>query len=109
IERTRDLLAVARQRGWPIEHTRIVYEDDNSDANVFSEKVPTMISLKEDSPGGQIVPQLTPKDGEYVVRKNVPSAFFGTYLAPWLTQRGVKTLVVVGAVTSGCVRASVVD
>ena len=43
------------------------------------------------------------------VRKTVPSAFFGTMLAAWLAQRGVQTLVVAGAVTSGCVRASVVD
>jgi len=35
----------------------------------------------------------------------MPSAFFGT----WLAQRGVQTLVVAGSVTSGCVRASVVD
>jgi maleamate amidohydrolase len=47
--------------------------------------------------------------GELVVRKNVPSAFFGTPLAPWLTQRGIKTLLVAGCTTSGCVRASVVD
>ena len=39
----------------------------------------------------------------------MPSAFFGTALAAWLTQRGVKTLLVAGSVTSGCVRASVVD
>jgi len=43
------------------------------------------------------------------VRKTLPSAFFGTTLAAWLTQRGVRTLIVAGAVTSGCVRASVVD
>lgn len=109
IERSQGLLDAARQRGWPVAHSRIVYQDDDSDANIFSAKVPTMLSLKEDSPGSQIVPQLAPRPGEYVVRKNVPSAFFGTDLAPWLTQRGVKTLIVGGAVTSGCVRASVVD
>ena len=109
IERSQGLLEAARQRGWPIAHSRIVYQDDDSDANIFSTKVPTMLGLKEDSPGSQIVPQLAPRPGEYVVRKNVPSAFFGTDLAPWLTQRGIKTLIVGGAVTSGCVRASVVD
>ncbi|QLD53298.1 isochorismatase family protein, partial [Paraburkholderia fungorum] len=44
-----------------------------------------------------IVSQLTPREGELVVRKTVPSAFFGTSLAAWLTQRGVQTLVVAGA------------
>lgn len=44
-----------------------------------------------------------------MVRKTVPSAFFGTGLGPWLARSGVRTLLVAGSVTSGCVRASVVD
>lgn len=109
IERSQPLLAAARQRGWPVAHSRIVYADDGSDANVFSAKVPSMLAQKEHDHDTQIVPQLAPQSGEHVVRKNVPSAFFATDLAPWLTQRGVKTLIVAGCVTSGCVRASVVD
>lgn len=109
IERTRDLLAAARGRRWPVAHSRIVYQDDDGDGNVFSLKVPGMLGLKEDLRSSQVVDELTPAPGELVVRKTVPSAFFGTQLAPWLTQRGVQTLLVAGAVTSGCVRASVVD
>ncbi|WP_399677296.1 isochorismatase family protein [Xenophilus sp.] len=109
IDRTVGLLATARERGWPVAHSRIVYADDDSDANIFSAKVPGMLGLKEHSPASAIVDALAPAAGERVVRKNVPSAFFGTDLAPWLTQRGVRTLLVAGCVTSGCVRASVVD
>ncbi len=90
-------------------HSRIVFADDDGDHNVFALKVPGMLTLKEDATESAIVPQLAPRHGELVVRKVVPSAFFGTTLAPWLTQRGVQTLLVAGAVTSGCVRASVVD
>src|SRR4051812_42969568 len=109
IAATRPVLALARERGWPVAHSRIVYADDGSDANVFSAKVPGMLTLKEDTPASAIVPELAPRAGELVVRKNVPSAFFGTSLAPWLTGQGVRTLLVAGCVTSGCVRASVVD
>lgn len=109
IARTVPLLALARERGWPVAHSRIVYADDNGDANIFSAKVPGVLTLKEASPASAIVAELAPREGELVVRKNVPSAFFGTSLAPWLTQRGVRTLLVAGCVTSGCVRASVVD
>ena len=109
IDRTVGLLATARERGWPVAHSRIVYADDDSDANIFSAKVPGMLGLKEHSPASAIVDALAPAAGERVARKNVPSAFFGTDLAPWLTQRGVRTLLVAGCVTSGCVRASVVD
>ena len=109
IARTVDALALARSNGWPVAHSRIVYADDGSDSNVFSLKVPGIASLTEDNPNSAIVHELTPEKGELVVRKTVPSAFFGTQLAPWLTQRAVQTLLVAGAVTSGCVRASVVD
>lgn len=109
IARTEHAIAIARENGWPVAHSRIVYAADGSDDNVFSLKVPGMATLTEDNPNSAIVAQLKPRDGELVVRKTVPSAFFGTQLAPWLTQRAVQTLLVAGAVTSGCVRASVVD
>ncbi|HLS41947.1 MAG TPA: N-carbamoylsarcosine amidohydrolase [Paenalcaligenes sp.] len=109
IENTELLLATAREQGWPVAHTRIVFADDGADNNIFSIKVPSMLTLLENNPDSQIVPELTPVEGELVVRKTVPSAFYGTSLAAWLTQRGVQTLLVAGAVTSGCVRASVVD
>ncbi len=109
ISRTRTVLAAARKAGWPVAHSRIVYADDGADANVFSVKVPGMLTLTEGAPASAIVPELKPITNELVVRKNVPSAFFGTGLAPWLTQHRVETLLVAGCTTSGCVRASVVD
>lgn len=109
IERTRGLLEYARAQGWPVAHSRIVFSDDDADGNVFCMKVPGMLTLKEHSPESAIVAELAPAQGEYVVRKSTPSAFFGTMLSAWLAQRGVQTLLVAGCVTSGCVRASVVD
>ena len=109
IDRSVELLSTAREHAWPVAHSRIVYADNDSDANIFSTKVPGMLGLKEHSPASAIVDALAPAPGELVVRKTVPSAFFGTNLAPWLTQHGVRTLLVAGCVTSGCVRASVVD
>ncbi len=109
IEQTAGLLAHARKQGWPVAHSRIVFADDDADHNIFTLKVPGMLTLKEADHNSAIVPQLAPAAGELVVRKTVPSAFFGTSLAAWLSQRGVQTLLVAGAVTSGCVRASVVD
>lgn len=109
IAQTEKLLAHARAQGWPVAHSRIVFSDDDADSNIFCIKVPGMLTLKEDNPNSAIVPELAPARGEYVVRKSTPSAFFGTMLAAWLAQRGVQTLLVAGCVTSGCVRASVVD
>ena len=109
IDKTVELLALARARGWPVAHTRVVYADDGADAGAFALKVPPLLGLTEHSPLSQIVPELTPASGEMVFRKRHPSAFFGTELAGWLAFRRVDTVLVAGCTTSGCVRATVVD
>jgi maleamate amidohydrolase len=109
IANTVPVLEAARVHGWPIAHSRIVFADDGADSNVFSLKVPGLLRLTEQDWNSAIVQDLEPRKGELVVRKTNPSAFFGTPLAAWLTQRGVKTLLIAGSTTSGCVRASVVD
>lgn len=109
IERTVELLALARAKGWPVAHTRVVYADDGADCGAFVRKVPPLGGLTERSPLSQIVPELTPETGEFVIRKRQASAFFDTGLAGWLAFRRVDTLLVAGCTTSGCVRATVVD
>jgi maleamate amidohydrolase len=109
IAATRPVLAAARLAQWPVAFTRIVYAGDGSDANVFTAKVPTLLSLTEEAPASAVVEDLAPVAGEYIVRKTLPSAFFGTTAHAWLACRQVQTLVVTGCTTSGCVRASVVD
>ena len=109
IANTVPLLRAAREAGLPVAFTRVVYAADGADAGVFTRKAPGLLALTEESEGSQIVPELAPRPGEHVIRKTQPSAFFGTDLAAWLLGRGVDTLLVAGATTSGCVRASVVD
>lgn len=73
----------------------------DSSANATGDSLP---------PGDKIVEELEPRDGDTIIYKySNPSGFFGTPLAPALLQLGVNTVVVVGATTSGCVRATVVD
>jgi maleamate amidohydrolase len=109
IGKTRDLLAFAREQRLPVAFTRVVYADDGSDTGMFCLKAVGLRHLTEAAPASQVVPELTPRAGEYVLRKTQPSAFFGTNLANWLICKGVDTVLVTGCTTSGCVRASVVD
>ena len=109
IKRTVGLLQFFRDKRLPVAFTRVVYADDGSDAGVFAMKCPPLLGLTEKAPGGQVVPELKPLPGEYIVRKTQASAFFGTNLAAWLVQQGADTVVVTGCTTSGCVRATVVD
>jgi len=65
--------------------------------------------LAEGSELVEIDPRLEPRPDEPVLVKKGASAFFGTDLAERLHALGVDTVVICGATTSGCVRASVVD
>lgn len=103
------LLEGMREIGAPIAFTRAVFDQAAGDGGTFAEKVPGLYQLAEDAPASQIAPVLAPRENELIVRKIGPSAFFSTALMSWLTKRSVDTLIVVGATTSGCVRASVID
>jgi maleamate amidohydrolase len=109
VEASRPLLAAFRQAGLPVVFTRVVFADDGSNKNVFCMKVPPLAQLTENAFASQVVAQLTPEPGEFVLRKTSASAFFSTGLSEWLRLRGVDTAVIVGCTTSGCVRATVVD
>jgi maleamate amidohydrolase len=109
IDRTVELLDLARALTLPIAHTRVVYAEDGSDAGAFAKKAPNLLKLTENSPLSQIVPQLQPRPGELIVKKRHASAFFGTDFGAWLAWHRVDTLLVTGCTTSGCVRATAVD
>lgn len=61
------------------------------------------------NPKQRIIHDLQPLPDEVIIRKTLPSAFFGTTLSTHLFRAGIDTLVVTGCVTSACVRATVTD
>ena len=108
VEATNAVLAAARAGGVPVVFTTIVYDAAlAAAASVFLRKVPALLELAPGSPWVEIDPRLAPRDDEAVLVKAHASAFFGTPLAAMLAGR--DSLVVCGATTSGCVRATVVD
>jgi maleamate amidohydrolase len=64
----------------------------------------TPINTKES--GGAIKAEFKPQAGDVVITRQRASAFYGTALMAQLTQLGVRTVIVCGESTSGCVRAS---
>jgi len=104
------LLEETRAAGLPVVYTTVAYgEADKVTARVFIEKIPALLTLEDGGRFVEIDPRIAPRAGEPVLRKLFASAFFGTPLQALLTANGVDTLIVTGASTSGCVRATVVD
>jgi nicotinamidase-related amidase len=88
------LLEVARGLGLPVAYTHGFERPD---------------TIRSPRLGTQIVDELEPRPDELVIEKESASAFFGTRLSANLVKWGVDTVIHTGCVTSGCVRASVVD
>ncbi len=71
--------------------------------------MPALLTLEAGSPWAEIDPRIAPLPDEPLLNKLFASAFFGTALASFLAANGCDGLIVTGASTSGCVRATVVD
>jgi len=100
---------VARAAGIPVIYTNVTYREDGADGGVFFRKAPVLKNFIVGSPMGDWPLDLKPADGEFVISKQYPSAFFGTSLASTLHVMGIDTLIITGVTTSGCIRATCVD
>lgn len=70
---------------------------------------PSMFPFDSAGPHHDVVAEVAPRDGDIVLAKAKPSAFFGTQLQSVLTALRADSLIVTGMTTSGCVRATVND
>jgi nicotinamidase-related amidase len=105
---TREVLDAARESGVPVLFTTVSYDAvAEAAAAVFLRKVPALRILEPGSRWVELDERLGRRDEEPVIAKAFASAFFGVPLAAMLAGR--DTLIVCGASTSGCVRATVVD
>jgi nicotinamidase-related amidase len=105
------LLDAARAHGVPVLYTTSGYRPDTLGAGSWGQKNSRATALSEESLrfGNEIVKEIGPLPDDVVVRKDKPSAFFGTPMVSHLTARAVDTVIIAGTTTSGCVRASAVD
>lgn len=105
------LLVAARAAGAPVVYTRGEFRPDASDAGRWAGKLTRGFEEPADRrfAGDQFVGEIAPQPGDLVIKKDKPSAFFGTPLMSYLNERRIDSLIVTGSTTSGCVRATVVD
>ena len=103
----------ARAKGLPVVWTHVAYMGDAADAGVWGTRTDTPDSLQNIKYGSErheFDDRLhIDETVDAVYTKRMPSAFFETPLASFLTWHKVDTVVVTGGSTSGCIRATAVD
>lgn len=104
------LLEAARASDIPVVFTTLEYDEGAKRvAAAFIAKSPALLLLAPGTRWPQIDARIAPLEGEPVLSKLFASAFYGTALGSLLASHGCDTVVVTGASTSGCVRATAVD
>jgi maleamate amidohydrolase len=106
IEPTKRLFAASRSAGLPIFYSTADTRADSAPGSVTPTKRP---GTPTDAASYAIRPEFKPQPGDVVITKQRASAFYGTPLLAHLTLLGIRTIIVCGESTSGCVRASAVD
>jgi len=109
VEATKQVLDVARAKGLLVVFTTIGYEPGLKDGGLWLQKAPALGELQVGGRWVEIDPRLERAYDEPVILKKGASAFFGTNLASILITQDVDSVVLCGATTSGCVRATAVD
>ncbi|CAN7752029.1 cysteine hydrolase [Caballeronia sp. LjRoot29] len=111
------LLALARENGWFIVHTRESHAADLSDCPPakrlrgapdarIGDEGPMGRILIRGEPGNAIVDALAPAEGELVIDKPGKGAFYATSLTQALEARHITHLVFAGVTTEVCVQTS---
>jgi maleamate amidohydrolase len=72
-------------------------------------KVAPVFDLLRGTPSVELDPRIAATGPDVLLMKSAPSIFFATPAAAILTKERVDTVVVTGCITSGCIRASVID
>jgi maleamate amidohydrolase len=101
------LLAEFRRNKWPVLYPHVAPKNKATDSGRLAAKVPAIMDIPER--GYQFPPEIAPREGDVLLPKKHPSAFFATPLVSHLVDLQADTLIVTGCTTSGCVRGSVVD
>lgn len=109
VEATRRLLDAARAKGLPVVFTTIGYEANGKDGGLWLQKVPALGDLLLGGHWVELDPRLGARGDETVIVKKGASGFFGTNLASVLVSQHVDSVILCGATTSGCIRATAID
>jgi biuret amidohydrolase len=118
VPRVRKLLDAARSVGMQVVHTRYGFKTDLSDlpeavrqqsrdaGGEYGTPGPLGRILTQGEPGFQILPELQPADGEWVVDKSTFGAFTHTTLDASLRAKGIKSIILCGVTTQCCVEGT---
>ena len=106
VEATVPLIAAAKAAGLPVIACVMSYDSPRAAPHW---KVAPVLDLLAGTTSAELDPRIAAAGPDVLLMNSAPSIFFATPAAAILTRERVDTVIVAGCITSGCVRASVID
>ncbi|SDC70603.1 isochorismatase family protein [Belnapia rosea] len=106
VEATVPLIRAARRAGLPVIACVNGYDSPRAAPHW---KAAPVFDLLKGTASVELDPRIAAAGPDVLLMKSAPSIFFATPAAAILTKERVDTVIVTGCITSGCVRASVID
>jgi nicotinamidase-related amidase len=103
LDKMQDLLSLAREKGLPVIYAMDAHLPDDWE---FRVRKPHGI---EGTQGAQVADEIAPLPGDAVFAKRGYDAFYETGLDPWLREKGITRLVIIGGPTNVDLRHTVVS
>ncbi|MEC9454219.1 MAG: isochorismatase family protein, partial [Pseudomonadota bacterium] len=107
IQNTARVLEVARRANVPVANCYTAY---HSERDMPPWKIgPVHDSFYYGDPCTEIEPKTSDPNHDFIFCKTGPSIFFNTPCTTLLAKNGIDTTIITGCMTSGCIRASIID
>lgn len=109
------VLEASRGLNLPIAYTEFIHRDRrgvtliNGPMAYLHANEEWVSDVVEGSWEADTMDELAPRPGDFVIHKSRSSAIYHTYLDDFLKRNSIRTVVVMGCVTDGCVLKSAVD
>lgn len=107
VENTRRLLEVARRCGVPVANCNTAYMNERE--MPYWKVAVTRETFLHTHPSVELDPRIFEPNYDLRICKTGASIFFDTTVASYFAKERVDTVIVTGCVTSGCIRATVID
>jgi maleamate amidohydrolase len=108
VENSSILLKLARSKNIPVATCAMAFQ---SEADMPHWKIPAMYNgdFFHGNEAINLDPRIYDPNYDFLIYKYAPSIFFSSAVPTYFNKHGVDTVIICGCITSGCVRASVVD
>lgn len=106
VDQTVGVMRAAKEAGLPVIACVIAFDGASAAPHW---KVDPVLDLMAGSVACELDPRIANEKPDVVLNKTAPSLFYGTPAGAILTRQRVDTVIVTGCITSGCVRASIID